>query len=110
MIDWAQVNTLRDDVGKEDFAEIVEIFIDEVEDVIEKLRTVPDLNTLGDDLHFLKGSALNLGFLAFSEQCQLGETNSAAGHADLVDISAIVAAYDSSKTKFIAEMPTALTP
>ncbi|NOR30990.1 MAG: Hpt domain-containing protein, partial [Sulfitobacter sp.] len=61
MIDWAQVNTLRDDVGKDYFAEIIDIFIDEVEDVIEKLRNVPDLNTLGDDLHFLKGSALNLG-------------------------------------------------
>lgn len=110
MIDWVQVNSLRDDVGKDDFAEIIDIFIDEVEGVIEKLRNVPDLNTLGDDLHFLKGSALNLGFSDFSEQCQLGETNSAAGHADQVDISAIIAAYDSSKTKFIAEMPDALNP
>jgi HPt (histidine-containing phosphotransfer) domain-containing protein len=108
MIDWVQVNTLRDDVGKDEFEEIVEIFIDEVEDVIERLRATPDLKTLGDDLHFLKGSALNLGFSTFSEHCQRGEANSAAGRADQVDIPALLMAYDASKGKFIAELPSAL--
>ncbi|WP_176250295.1 MULTISPECIES: Hpt domain-containing protein [unclassified Sulfitobacter] len=109
MIDWAQINTLRDDVGKEEFAEIIDIFIEEVESVFERLRTTPDLKNLGDDLHFLKGSALNLGFSTFSEQCQQGEANSAAGRADQVDIPTILSAYYESKAEFLSALPMALT-
>ena len=109
MIDWAQVSTLRDDVGKEEFVEIIEIFIEEVESVFERLRTKPDLKNLGDDLHFLKGSALNLGFSTFSEYCQQGEVNSAAGNADQVDIPTILSAYYESKAEFLSALPTALT-
>lgn len=107
MIDWAQVNTLRDDVGKDDFTEIVEIFIDEVEGVIDRLRDAHDLTTLGDDLHFLKGSALNLGFSAFSDQCQLGESMAAGGKAAQVDVSAILLSYETSKALFVARLPNA---
>jgi HPt (histidine-containing phosphotransfer) domain-containing protein len=106
MIDWAQVNTLRDDVGKDDFAEIVEIFIEEVEEVINRLRNAPSLETLGDDLHFLKGSALNLGFSVFSEKCRQGETEATAGNAAQVDVPAILSSYDASKTVFMQKLPT----
>jgi HPt (histidine-containing phosphotransfer) domain-containing protein len=109
MIDWAQVNTLRDDVGKDDFSEIVEIFIEEVEEVINRLRNTSSLDTLGDDLHFLKGSALNLGFSVFSDHCQKGETAAAAGKAAQVDVSAILSSYDTSKTLFLAHLPAKLS-
>lgn len=109
MIDWAQVGTLRDDIGHDEFVEIVEIFLEEVDDVIDRLRSAPDLQTLGDDLHFLKGSALNLGFSAFSNQCQLGETTSSAGHAAQVDVPKILATYDISKAQFLSELPSAFS-
>ena len=108
MIDWTQVNTLRDEIGRECFDEIIEIFIEEVEQVIDRLRSEPDPNTLADDLHFLKGSALNLGFSEFSGQCQIGESASSKGAAADVDVHGILATYETSKKVFMAELPNAL--
>lgn len=42
MINWKRVNELRDEIGPEDFAEVVELFLEEVEQVIDKLREAPD--------------------------------------------------------------------
>lgn len=102
MINWDRVNELREEIGPEDFAEIVELFLEEVEQVVGKLRERPDLATLGEDLHFLKGSALNLGFQSFSGLCQSGETASAEGRAIDVDISEILSTYEASKDVFQA--------
>ena len=104
MINWKRVNELRDEIGPEDFAEVVELFLEEVEQVIDKLREAPDFEKLGEDLHFLKGSALNLGFRNFSILCQTGETASSEGTADSVDIGAILASYDESKIEFQAKL------
>jgi len=38
MIDWGRLNTLRDEVGEEDFEEVVDLFLDEVESVIDRHR------------------------------------------------------------------------
>ena len=102
MINWDRVNELRDEIGEEDFGEVVELFLEEVEQVIDKLRSAPDMNTLGADLHFLKGSALNLGFRGFSSLCQTGETASSEGLAETVDIAEILASYEASKETFQA--------
>ncbi len=104
MINWKRVNELRDEIGPEDFAEVVELFLEEVEKVIEKLREAPDFGTLGEDLHFLKGSALNLGFRSFSILCQTGETASGEGTADSVDIATVLASYEESKIEFQAKL------
>ena len=37
MIDWSRVSELREEVGEEDFAEVVELFLDEVDGVIGTL-------------------------------------------------------------------------
>lgn len=108
MIDWSRVNELCGEVGAEDFDEVVELFLEEVEEVIEKLRTAPDISQLEQDLHFLKGSALSLGFAAFSDLCQAGERVSADGHADKVNISEIIAEFERSKAGFLAELSTRL--
>lgn len=108
MIDWERVNVLRDEVGPDDFEEVIELFLEEVEEVIGKLRTAPDPTNLEEDLHFLKGSAMSLGFTAFADLCQLGETLSAQGQSDQVDVPPIVASFDNSKRLFLEEMPTSL--
>jgi histidine phosphotransfer protein HptB len=102
MIDWIRVGELRDEVGEEGFAEVVELFLDEVEDVVGRLRAAPDPATYEQDLHFLKGGAWNLGFADFGALCQEGEKRAARGHADTVDIGAVIAAYVRSKAVFIA--------
>lgn len=104
MIDWKRVNELRDEIGVEDFAEVVDLFLEEVEQITEKLRKAPDFDTLGEDLHFLKGSALNLGFRNFSILCQAGETASGEGAAKTVDVGEILTSYDLSKIEFQAKL------
>lgn len=108
MIDWDRLKELREEVGPEDFDEVVELFLDEVEGVMDRLRESPDLDTLEEDLHFLKGSALSLGFKNFSVLCQTGETNAGQGNADQIDLPEILACYDTSKAMFIADLPRQL--
>lgn len=98
MISWERVNELRSEVGDEDFREVVELFLEEVEEVIARLRDSPEPARVEEDLHFLKGSALNLGFAALGDLCQIGEWQ-----PDAVDLVAIVATYEGSKAEFMAE-------
>lgn len=102
MIDWNRIQTLRDEIGEEDFPDIVEIFIEEVSEMIENLRVAPQIDTLGADLHALKGSALNLGFTEFSKLCQTGETAAANGRADEIILEPILDCYENSKQVFLA--------
>jgi HPt (histidine-containing phosphotransfer) domain-containing protein len=104
MIDWLRVKELREEVGEEDFDEVVELFLEEVEGVIGKLRT-GDRSALEQDLHFLKGSAMNLGFDDFSALCMKGERDSAAGAAASVDLDAVFVSYEQSKAEFLAKLP-----
>ncbi len=100
MIDWNRVNELRDEIGAEDFQEVAEIFLEEVDEVIERLRESPDPACYEQDMHFLKGSALNLGFAQFSEMCQLYETASANGQTDVVLLEPLFELYAASRAAF----------
>ena len=104
-IDWIRVQELQQEIGEEDFAEVVEMFMEEVDEVIERIRVGVDRTTLEADLHFLNGSALNLGFSEFSNLCQAGETKSAAGAHDSVCMPQILACYEKSRAAFLAECP-----
>lgn len=108
MIDWSQVKSLRADVGPEDFDEVVELFLEEVEEVVTRLKQDADVNELENDLHFLKGSAMNLGFSEFSALCQDGELRAAEGRGDEINLSKVVECYAVSKTAFVAELPQVL--
>ncbi len=101
-IDWKRVDELRSEVGADAFAEVVELFLEEVEEVIARLRSAPGAERLGDDLHFLKGSALNLGFVDVAALCQEGERRAAAGDAAAVDVAAVIESYETSRSAFLA--------
>ncbi len=100
MIDWDRIKELRTEIGEEDFREVVEIFLEEVEDGISRLKSGVVGESLAADLHFLKGSALNLGFSSFSSLCQAGETAAVEGKGDQIDLTAIICCYEESKTVF----------
>lgn len=100
MIDWHQVNELRDDMG-EGFDEIVEVFLQEVEDAMNRLAPSIGDDALAADLHFLKGAALNLGFRDFAALCGEGELRAASGEGASVDISAIRQSYANSRKVFM---------
>jgi HPt (histidine-containing phosphotransfer) domain-containing protein len=108
MIDWNRIKTLRDDIGEDDFPDVVEIFIEEVTEMIANLRDTPQLETLGADLHALKGSALNLGFRSFAQLCQIGETAAAKGDAEAIDLPPILDCYDASKDAFLSGLENGL--
>ncbi|SFN41507.1 Hpt domain-containing protein [Roseovarius lutimaris] len=102
MIDWNRVQDLRDEIGAEAFGEVVELFLEEVDGEIDKLRALSDRSDLEGQLHFLKGSALNLGFTAFSDLCHAGEMASATGQQDTVDLAEVLSCYDASKSAFLS--------
>ncbi|QYX58454.1 Hpt domain-containing protein [Roseovarius sp. SCSIO 43702] len=108
MIDWARVAELRREVGADDFGEIVEIFLEEVETGIDKLRGPVLPEGLEDLFHFLKGSALNLGFDRFSVLCRSGEIAMARGDRAGLDLSATISAFDRSREEFLAGLPALL--
>lgn len=104
MIDWSKVTELREEIGEEDFGEVVELFLEEVDEAIAQLSAGLPEEKLECCLHFLKGSALNLGFAAFSTLCAAGEAAAATGEYDRVDLAEVVASYEASKQTFLAEL------
>jgi len=100
MICWDRVNELRDEVGAEDFIEVVELFLEEVAEVIDRLRQSPDPSTYETELHFLKGSALNLGFDDLAKLCGDGEKLARDQQTESVDLAAVFSIYEKSKHEF----------
>ncbi len=103
MIDWSRVRQLNTEVGAEDFDEVVELFLEEVEEALARLAALTDRSSLSADMHFLKGSALSLGFETLARLCGEGETAAEANKGDAVDLAAIKACYTKSKEAFLAD-------
>lgn len=103
MINWARVRELESDVGADAFGEVVEMFLEEVEEVTDALRQTANSRDLASDMHFLKGSALNLGFDRLAQLCAEGERLAATAQADKVGIDQILSVYDTSKREFLAQ-------
>ena len=104
MIDWNRVTELRNEVGADAFEEVISLFIEEVDDMIGQLRTMTDRAKLMDDLHFLKGSALNLGFADLAQLCASDERIAKTKDPAQVDLGALIACYEKSRAEFTAEI------
>ena len=104
MINWSRVEELRDEIGADDFDEVVQLFLEEVDEAIARLREGPDIAGIEADMHFLRGSSVNLGFEEFSGLCAVGERQAAAGNAGEVDIPHVLSTYDKSREMFMAEL------
>jgi HPt (histidine-containing phosphotransfer) domain-containing protein len=102
MINWHRVNELKHEIGEDDFAEVAELFLEEFDEVICRLKSTPKPEQFEADMHFLKGSAMNLGFDALSHLCSTGEREAALGNFDAVPLSAVFETYETSKTDFLA--------
>ena len=97
MIDWNRVAELRDEVGEEDFQEIVDFFLEEMAETIDPLRDGARPDNWPALLHFLKGAALNLGFRHLGIACQKAEAD-----GGLADGTALANLFDQSKACLIA--------
>jgi histidine phosphotransfer protein HptB len=100
MIEWERVNQLCSEIGEDDFAEVVELFLQEADEVIARISRESGAAVLEADLHFLKGAALNLGFRDFAGLCQDGERRAASGDCE-IDLDALKLSYERSKTALI---------
>ena len=101
MIDWDRVCELRLEIGAEEFAEVVALFLEEADEVVARLPAISDAKGMESALHFLKGSALNLGFSDLASLCQEGERRAATGDAE-GDRTLVLACYEASKSAFEA--------
>ncbi len=99
MIDWDRVQALRDEVGADDFAEVAGLFLEEVDEALGGLTAGLAPAAVSSALHFLKGSALNLGFAEFARLCQEGERA-----PEKADLAAVQATYIVSKAAFAKGM------
>lgn len=98
MIDWARIEQLEKDFGTECFSEVIDMFFSEAEEVIAPLRQGGLRSDLRTDMHFLKGSALNLGFRQLASLCSEAEQLAQQGREPEVATGPILAAYDAVKT------------
>jgi histidine phosphotransfer protein HptB len=101
MIDWKRVEELRDEIGADGFAEVADMFLEEAEGAVHALLAGPPIDEVEAQLHFLKGSALNLGLCDLAAICQDGERKAAAGQAALVDLGDVAAVYAASRESLL---------
>jgi HPt (histidine-containing phosphotransfer) domain-containing protein len=100
MIDWDRIEDLRAELRPADFDDVVEMFLEESEGVIDRLRRGRPDPTLEAELHFLKGSALNLGFSELAVLCDAGERLAAAGAP--VDVAGVTESFLATRRAFEA--------
>jgi histidine phosphotransfer protein HptB len=100
MIDWTRVSDLRSEIGDDGFAEVVGLFLEEADEVIDRLTRAPRTLDLGSDMHFLKGSALNLGFCDLAALCENAERLAARGQVELIELTPVLECYENSKIAF----------
>lgn len=103
MINRARIEELRDEVGAEDLAEVVAMFCEEVEETLDRIAAHP-YPAFADNLHFLKGSALNIGMSEVGELCQAFEKSLRTDPSDIPDIGLIAAAFHKARAALYLEL------
>jgi len=100
MINWDRISELRNEIGDDDIAEVIEIFLEEVEETISELLGAQTCIQAEQHFHALKGSALNLGFSEFASLCERGEFKASLGETDQNVINSVDPVYRRSKCHF----------
>lgn len=100
MINTARIQELKDEVGEDDLIEVIELFCEEVEDVLGILDTTARADVPAQ-LHFLKGSALNIGLDGVSDLCRTEEIRLKSDPKANADIDAIRTAYATAKNALL---------
>lgn len=100
-MEWQRLDELREEVGDEAVAEVIGLFLEETDEVIDRLRADPGQPVSESDMHFLKGAALNLGFQTFAGLCAAAERSARAGQGGAVDVAAIIGSYDAARAALL---------
>ena len=102
MIDWKRIEELRAEIGGDGFVEVADMFLEEADQTVQRLTSGLRGDEVEEQLHFLKGSALNLGLTDLALICQDGERKAAAGYAALVDLAQLARVYHASRARLLA--------
>ncbi len=103
MIDWTRIDDLKEELGEDDFEEVFEIFLDEVQESVDSLKAAPTGQALEAILHSVKGNAVTVGFSKLAELAGAGEIN--AGQGTDVNLLDIATAHDLSKEAYASGRP-----
>lgn len=95
MIDWARVAELADEIGPDDMDDVMGLFFEEAEETLDGLTAGLPPDRAASALHFLKGSALNMGFSDLARACEAGERAILDGRAP--DATGIARLYAGSR-------------
>lgn len=98
MIDRTRIAELKANFGPEGFAEVVEIFEEETAPVVDRLHHGHSNNPAAD-LHFVKGSADNMGLTELATICRRAEAALVGGGAP--DLAGLRAAYDRGRAELL---------
>lgn len=101
LVDAERVAELRDEIGADEFGEVVEIFLEECDAAVERLSGA-EAGAVEAELHFLRGAAMNLGLAALAAACQRGEAAAGAGEGASVDRAGVVDLYARSRAALLA--------
>jgi histidine phosphotransfer protein HptB len=106
MIDWKRVAELREEIGEDGFGEVADMFLEEADQAVNALTAGVAADEVEGQLHFLKGSALNLGLSDLAAICQEGERKAATGGGADVDLAQVAAIYRASRAQLMGGLAT----
>lgn len=110
MIDWNRVRELRDEIGADDFGEVVLMFLQEADEVVLRIGAAggPAQSPRGvaEDLHFLRGAAVNLGFRELAGLCHEAERRAIADQP--VDLTVITDHFRKVRAIFVSDLQAEL--
>jgi HPt (histidine-containing phosphotransfer) domain-containing protein len=107
MIRWERYEELRQEVGDEDLAEIVDLFLSELDSSIAAIMAAPASGLTADAFHALKGSCLNIGFDGLANLCGIAEAAIAGGEAEGIDRTLLAETYAASRAGFMGRLRNA---
>lgn len=99
MIDWQTASDLKQAIGTDVFNEVVTVFFTEADKTLTRMMAATTADGMKSELHFMKGSALNLGFSDLAQICQRLETRAEAGDTDL-PLAQVKTTYLASRDQF----------
>jgi HPt (histidine-containing phosphotransfer) domain-containing protein len=73
MINWQRISELEADIGEDEVDEVLSLFLEEMDEVVEIFASASATIDLPAQLHLLKGMAWNVGFVDVGDVCVLAE-------------------------------------
>lgn len=103
MIDWQHIKELEADLGADAFPDLVVVFLDEISEAVQAIE--PPATPSEAQMHFLKGTALTLGFTDLGNRASDAETTLRNDPNAKLDLDELQSAYQSELAEFKARMP-----